>query len=118
MRHVAEPAPTVEAYVEALDEPHRALFERLQGLVLDVVPNAEVRISYRIPIYTVGTRHVGLNAGLRDGVTLTATSPDHIAAFAASNPGFKTGKASIQFRFADDLPEADIRDVVRRATTA
>ncbi|MBK9178711.1 MAG: DUF1801 domain-containing protein [Acidimicrobiales bacterium] len=109
---------SVAAYVAALDDAHLALFERLQALVLDVVPDAEVRISYQIPIYKVGRRHVGLNAGLRDGVTLTTTSPDHIAAFVARHPGFKTGKASIQVRFDDVLPEEDIREVVRRATTA
>ena len=65
----------------------------------------------------MGKLHVGLNTRAAGCVTLTTTSPDHIAAFKAKHPGFKTGKASIQFRFEDELPRDGIRDVIRRATT-
>ena len=104
-------------YIDALDADHRRLFDHLHRLVLDELPDAEVVISYKIPLYKVGRRHVGLNAGRRDGVTLTTTAPDHIEAFRRRHPEFTTNKASIQFGFDDDLPDDDIRDVIRRATT-
>jgi uncharacterized protein YdhG (YjbR/CyaY superfamily) len=107
----------VRAYVDALDLSHRRLFDRLQDLVLSVVPDAEIVISYQIPLYRVGSRHVGLNAGRADGVTLTTTSPAHIEAFRRRHPQFKTNKASIRFGFDDELPDDDIKDVVRRATS-
>lgn len=107
----------VRAYIDALDPAHRRLFDRLHRLVLEEVPDADVVISYQIPLYRRGRRHVGLNARRPDGVTLTATSPDHIEEFRRRHPEFKTGKASIQFGLADVLPEDDIRDVVRRAVT-
>jgi uncharacterized protein YdhG (YjbR/CyaY superfamily) len=108
----------VRVYVDALDPAHRQLFDRLHDLILSVVPDAEVVISYQIPMYKVDRRHVGLNAGRADGVTLTTTSPDHIEAFRRRHPQFKTNKASIQFRFDDELPDDDIKDVIRRATSA
>ena len=111
-------ADDVRDYIDALDPPHRRLFDRLHDLILSVVPDAEIVISYRIPLYRLGRRHVGLNAGRADGVTLTTTSPDHIEAFRRRHPQFKTNKASIQFRFDDELPDDDIKDVIRRATTA
>ncbi|MDY7103394.1 MAG: DUF1801 domain-containing protein [Actinomycetota bacterium] len=107
----------VRAYIDALGPEHRELFDRLHTLVLDEVPDARVVISYKIPLYKVGKRHVGLNAGRKDGVTLTTTSPDHIAAFVERHPGIPTNKASIKFRFGDELPTDDIRDVVRRAVS-
>jgi uncharacterized protein YdhG (YjbR/CyaY superfamily) len=106
----------VQAYIDALDAAHRRLFDRLHELILDEVPDAHVVISYQIPLYKVGRRHVGLNAGRPDGVTLTTTSPDYIDAFKRRHPRFKTNKASIQFSFDDELPDHDIRDVIRRAT--
>ena len=108
----------VQRYIDALPASHRPMFDRLQGLILDEIPEAEVVFSYQIPLYKMGKRHVGLNAGRPDGITLTATSPDHIAEFKRRHPQFKTNKASIRFGLDDELPEDDIRDVVRRATTA
>ena len=108
----------VRAYVDALPATHRPLFDRLHELILDELPDAVVVISYQIPLYRVSGRHVGLNARRADGITLTATSPDHIAPFKERHPRFKTNKASIQFRNGEDIPEEDVRDVIRRATSA
>jgi uncharacterized protein YdhG (YjbR/CyaY superfamily) len=118
----AEDSPTlsddVRAYIEALDAPHRRLFDRLHELILAELPDASIVISYGIPLYKVGRRHVGLNAGRSNGVTLTTTSPAHIEEFRRRHPEFRANKASIQFRFDDELPDDDITDVVRRATSA
>jgi uncharacterized protein YdhG (YjbR/CyaY superfamily) len=106
----------VQQYIDAIPASHRPLFDRLQDLIPDEAPDAQILISYQIPLYKVGRRHVGLNPRRPNGITLTTTSPDHIAAFAQRHPQFKTNKASIQFGFDDELPDDDIRDVVRRAT--
>ncbi|HZA87391.1 MAG TPA: DUF1801 domain-containing protein [Acidimicrobiales bacterium] len=105
----------VQDYIDALDAAHRRLFDRLHQLIIDELPDAQVVISYQIPLYRAGRRHVGLNARRPEGVTLTTTSPDHIDAFRRRHPQFKTGKASIQFQLNDELPEDGIRDVIRRA---
>ena len=57
--------PEVEAYIDALDAPHRRLFDHLHRLILDELPEAEVVFSYQIPMYkagTSGTSRVGLSA--------------------------------------------------------
>ena len=94
------------------------MFAHLPDLTLVPLPDASVVISYRMPMYRVGRRHVGLNAGRPNGVTLTTTAPDHIEEFRRRHPEFKANKASIQFGFDDGLPDDDIRDVIRRATSA
>ena len=105
-------------HIDALDGPHRRLFDHLHELILDELPEASVVISYRMPMYKVGRRHVGLHAGHANGVTLTTTAPEHIEDFRRRHPEFKANKASIQFGFDDELPDDDIRDVIRRATSA
>ena len=50
----AEIPGEVREYIEALEPAHRQLFDRLQGLILEVQPDAEVVFSYQIPMYKVG----------------------------------------------------------------
>ncbi len=108
----------VQEYIDALDPVHRRLFDRLHRLIVDELPDAQIVMSYQIPLYRVGRRHVGLNARRPGGVTLTTTSPDHIEEFRRRHPQFKTNKASIQFRLNDELPKDDITDVIRRAISS
>jgi hypothetical protein len=108
--------PEVQAYIDAVPATHRAQFDRLHEIIMSELPTADVVISYKMPLYKVGKRHVGLNADRPTGVTLTATSPDHIEAFRQLYPQFTANKASIPFQLGDDLPEDGIRDVIRRAT--
>ena len=106
----------VQAYIDDIAPANRDQFDRLHAIIMDELPTAEVVISYRMPLYKLGKRHVGLNADRPTGVTLTTTSPDHIDEFRRRHPKIATNKASIAFRHGDELPEDDIREVVRRAT--
>lgn len=110
------PPADVQAYIDAVPASHRAQFDRLHEIVMEELPGAEVVISYKMPLYKVGRRHVGLNADRPTGVTLTTTSPDHVEPFRERYPQFPTNKASIPFKLDDDLPEDGIREVIRRAT--
>ncbi len=113
-RGAGELPDDVRVYVDGVAPAVRPLFDRLHHLILEELPTARVVISYSIPLYKVGKRHVGLHARA-DGVTLTTTSPDHIAAFRAAHPAYKTNKASIRFPLDTDLPLDDVRAMVRRA---
>jgi hypothetical protein len=106
----------VQAYIDAVPATHRAQFDRLHEIIMDELPTAEVVISYQMPLYKVGKRHVGLNAGRPTGVTLTTTSPAHVDGFRERYPQYPTNKTSIPFRLDDELPEDGIREVIRRAT--
>ena len=106
----------VDDYIDALDPPHRRLFDHLQDLILDELPDAEVVFSYQIPMYKIGRRRVGLSAHRAGGVTLTTTAPEYIEAFKQAHSSFTTNKASIQFDFDDEIPDDAVRDVIRRAT--
>jgi len=105
----------VQAYIDAVPASHRAQFDRLHEIIMSELPDAEVVISYRMPLYKVGKRHVGLNADRPTGVTLTTTSPDHIEPFRRRHPEARSNKTSIPFQLGDDLPEDTIREVIRRA---
>ena len=104
----------VQRYVDAVPAEQRPLFDRLQSLILELYPDAEIVISYQIPTYKVRGGRVSLGLW-KDGVSLYTTDPQHIEKFKSKHSSIKTGKASLNFRMTDDLPEQDLREVVERA---
>jgi uncharacterized protein YdhG (YjbR/CyaY superfamily) len=105
----------VEAYIAAVPADQRALFERMHRLVLDELPEARVTISYNMPAYVVDGGRVSLSSGTA-GVSLATTVPEPITAFKAKHKRFKTGKVTVQLPPDADLPEDDLRALVRAAT--
>ena len=103
--------PAVQRYVDAIPERQRALFDRLQALILGLYPNAETSISYGIPTYKVGRRRVYLGLW-KGGVSLHAVPVEE---FKQRHPSIKTGKGSLNFKVADEVPEADVRDIIKQA---
>jgi hypothetical protein len=55
--------PAVQHYIDSIPDADRPLFDRLQSLILELYPDAEVTISYQIPTYKVGRRRVYLGCG-------------------------------------------------------
>ncbi len=51
----------------------------------------------------------------KGGVSLHAINGELIEEFRQRHPSIKTGKGSLNFRLTDELPEADIRHVSKRA---
>jgi uncharacterized protein YdhG (YjbR/CyaY superfamily) len=71
-------------------------------------------ISYQVPTYK--TRGGRVSLGLwQSGVSLYTTGPEYIEEFKSRNPKVKTGKASLNFRLDDELPEDDVRQIIERA---
>ena len=101
----------VQSYIDHIPDAKRPLFDRLQALILDLYPDAEVYISYQIPTYKVGKARVYLGLW-KSGVSLHAVSVD---AFKALHPSIKTGRGSLNFKISDEVPDADVCDVIKQA---
>ena len=107
----------VRRYIDAIPAKQKPLFDRLQSLVLDLYPDAEVVLSYQVPTYKARGERVSLGLW-KDGVSLYTTDPRHIEPFTSKHPTVKSGKASLNFRLTDELPEQDLREVVEWAIQA
>jgi uncharacterized protein YdhG (YjbR/CyaY superfamily) len=46
-------AKDVDEYIQGLEEPKRSTLEALRRTILEVVPDAEQVISYRVPAFRV-----------------------------------------------------------------
>lgn len=85
----------VVAYIEAIEEEQRPLFDRVHRLVMEAKPDAEVIISYRMPTYVVGTRrlHVGV---WKHGLSFYGWEQGRDSAFVADHPHLDNGKGTLR----------------------
>lgn len=104
-------AAAVQTYIDAIPDSHRPLFDRLQGILLDLYPHAEISISYGIPCYKIGRKRLYLGLW-KQGVSLHAIDP---AFFKAKHPKIKTGRGSLNFKTTDDVHEADVQETIMAA---
>jgi hypothetical protein len=113
------PDDGVLAYVDAIDDAHRGLLLRLHGLVLETVPDAQVRLSYDMPTYQVGTRRLYLAAWTHGG-SIYGWSAGRDGGFSGRHPSLTSGAGTIKLRPADaaKIPDAEFRDLVRAALSA
>jgi uncharacterized protein YdhG (YjbR/CyaY superfamily) len=106
----------VQKYIDGIDPEHRPLFDRLQGLVLEVHPEAEVGYSYKMPRYKVGERRIFL-AVWRHGVSIYGVGPGADAGFIARHPDLIASRGTIRLRVKDAaaIPDDELREMARAA---
>jgi uncharacterized protein YdhG (YjbR/CyaY superfamily) len=75
-------ADTVDAYLDGMEEPFATALRTVRARILEIVPDAEQVISYRVPIFKVGGRAlIGLSATAKE-CSLLLMSPPAAAALA------------------------------------
>lgn len=104
----------VKRFMDAIPKDKKPLFKKLQALVMDLYPDAEVVISYGIPMYKARSGWVGLGYW-KDGVSLYTNNPGYLAEFRKTYPAIKTNKASINLKLTDPFPAAALKTVIKKA---
>ena len=104
----------VETYFAAVPATRLARIMALHELILELYPQAEVDLQYRMPTYHVDDGWVAL-ANQKNYVSLYTCGYHHISGFRQRHPRIKTGKGCINLRDRDPLPLADLRLVIRHA---
>lgn len=102
---------TVDAYINAFQEPVRAKLEEMRQLISKAAPGAVEGIGYGMPGYKYLGRPLVYFAGYAGHIGFYATPTGH-EAFKKELAGYKTGKDSVQFPLDKKLPAALIRRIV------
>lgn len=107
------------AYIDAIAPEHRALFDRLHGLILQVCPDAEVGVSYQMPTYKVGDRRLYVGVW-KHGLSIYGWAEGSDGGLTARHPEVKVHKGTIRLRPEDAAGIADdeLGDLVRAALVA
>jgi uncharacterized protein YdhG (YjbR/CyaY superfamily) len=105
----------VQEYIDAIPAHHRALFERLQRVILEAHPEAAVGISYDMPAYTVGRRRLYLGAW-QHGLSIYGWH-GRDGGFAQRHPELLSGKSTLRLRPEDaaTIPDEEFRELARTA---
>jgi uncharacterized protein YdhG (YjbR/CyaY superfamily) len=106
----------VQKYIDSIASEHRPMFDRLQGLVLDVHPEATIDYSYKMPTYRVGARRIFL-AVWKHGVSIYGVGPGRDAGFLTRHPDLIASRGTIRLRPKDaaGIPDDEFREMVRAA---
>ncbi len=104
----------VRAYIDAVPVDHRPLFDRLHRLILEVRPDAAVKLSYGMPTYTVARRRLLVGAW-QHGLSIYGWKQGGDGGFSARHPELRTSTGTIQLRPQDaaTIEDEELRDLVR-----
>jgi uncharacterized protein YdhG (YjbR/CyaY superfamily) len=109
----------VQAYIDAIDPDHRPLFDRLHRLVLEVQPEADVSISYKMPTYKVGKNRCSIGAW-KHGISIYGWRAANVPEFLARHPELKTSTGTIRISpsQAEGITDDELRAVIRASLGA
>jgi uncharacterized protein YdhG (YjbR/CyaY superfamily) len=106
-------------YIDHIDPEYRPLFDRLHQLIVAAYPGASVGLSYSIPTYTVGKRHLYVGVW-KHGVSVYGWHPGSENGFIARHLSLKKSKGTIQLRPADatGVTDDELLELVHAALRA
>ncbi len=103
-------AEEIDAYLAQLDEPKRATLSKLRATILDVLPDAEQCISYRMPAFKLQGKTVAGFAAFKNHLSYLPHSGHVLPQLAEETRGYTQTKSSLHFPLGEPLPE----DLVRK----
>jgi uncharacterized protein YdhG (YjbR/CyaY superfamily) len=103
---------TVDEYIEALPPEERTALEKVRAAIRSAAPEAEEKISYRIPMYTHHGHLVGF-AAFKNHCSLFVTDSEVPTRFAKELEPFRINHTTIQFTVDKPLPVALVKRIVK-----
>ena len=100
----------VRAYVAAIPDEIRPLFEHVHGLITSEHPDAEMVLSYKMPTYVVGTHRLHV-AAWKHGLSLYGWQDDD--GLVERHPDLHNGKGTLKLPVGHDVGDDELRDFLR-----
>jgi uncharacterized protein YdhG (YjbR/CyaY superfamily) len=106
-------AEAIDEYLRALAEPERSTLEKLRRTILEIVPEAEQVISYRVPAFRVDGKTVAGFAAFKNHLSYLPFSGSVLAQLGDELEGYEMTKSSLHFPVDRPLPKALVRELIR-----
>ncbi len=90
-------AEEVDEYLRGVGEPKRSTLQALRRTILEIVPDAEQTISYRVPAFRVGGKTVAGFAAFRDHLSYLPFSGSVLAQLPDQLKGYTMTKSALHF---------------------
>jgi uncharacterized protein YdhG (YjbR/CyaY superfamily) len=102
----------VDAYLQALAEPKRSTLEALRRTILEIVPDAEQVISYRVPSFRLGGKTIAGFAAFKNHLSYLPFSGSVLPLLAAELTGYTMTKSALHFPVDEPLPKALVAKLI------
>jgi uncharacterized protein YdhG (YjbR/CyaY superfamily) len=105
-------AEEVDEYLRSVDEPKRSTLKALRRTILEIVPDAEQVISYRVPAFRVDGKTVAGFAAFKDHLSYLPFSGSVLGQLAGGLEGYAMTKSSLHFPVDRALPKALVKRLI------
>jgi uncharacterized protein YdhG (YjbR/CyaY superfamily) len=102
----------VDKYVQSLEEPKRGTLQALRRTILEIVPDADEVISYRVPAFRVDGRIVAGFAAFKDHLSYLPFSGSVLDRLTDELEGYTMTKSSLHFPVDRPLPRALVQKLI------
>ena len=106
------PAEDVDEYLRRIEEPKRSTLEALRRTILEIVPDAEQVISYRVPAFRIDGETVAGFAAFRDHLSYLPFSGSVLSDLADELQGYTTTKSALHFPVDRPLPKTLVKKLI------
>jgi uncharacterized protein YdhG (YjbR/CyaY superfamily) len=105
-------AEQIDEYLRALDEPKRSTLQALRRTILDIVPDAEQVISYRVPAFRAQGKVVAGFAAFKDHLSYLPFSGSVLGQLRDEVREYTMTKSSLHFPVDRCLPETLVQKLI------
>jgi uncharacterized protein YdhG (YjbR/CyaY superfamily) len=105
-------AEEVDAYLADVEEPKRSTLQALRRTILEIVPDAEQVISYRVPAFRVQGKIVAGFAAFRNHLSYLPFSGSVLPQLADELEGYTMTKSALHFPAGEPLPKALVQKLI------
>jgi uncharacterized protein YdhG (YjbR/CyaY superfamily) len=105
-------AEEVDEYLRALEEPKRSTLLALRRTILEIVPEAEEVISYRVPAFRVGGRTIAGFAAFKDHLSYLPFSGSVLPQLVDELEGYTMTKSALHFPVDRPLPKSLVEKLI------
>jgi uncharacterized protein YdhG (YjbR/CyaY superfamily) len=105
-------AAEIDEYLRDVDEPKRGTLQAMRGMILEVVPEAEEGISYRVPAFRVHGKVVAGFAAFKDHLSYLPFSGSVLGQLGDELRGYTMTKSSLHFPIDRPLPKALVKKLI------
>jgi uncharacterized protein YdhG (YjbR/CyaY superfamily) len=106
-------AREVDAYLRALEEPKRSTLQALRRTILEIVPDAEQVISYRVPAFRLGGKTIAGFAAFKDHLSYLPFSGSVLGQLADDLEGYTMTKSALHFPVDRPLSKTLVKRLIR-----
>jgi uncharacterized protein YdhG (YjbR/CyaY superfamily) len=102
-------AEDIDKYLDRIEEPKRTTLETLRRTILEVVPDAEQVISYKVPAFRVNGRVVAGFAAFKNHLSYLPFSGSVLSQLADELEGYTMTKSALHFAVDRPLPKTLVK---------